>query len=79
MLEDYVGGYGLERMPNPPHLTRGFARTRRDQRLGCKAFSTFVDRRKFDRNAPRQATSKPHQHLFIDQVEVAPKSSGASD
>jgi len=50
----------------------------RDQLLACHGFSEFVDRGKFDRDAPRRPTSKVYRQLFTDEVEGVSKSSGAS-
>jgi len=67
----FIGDIGraLEKIPEAPCATCGFSRMCRDQLLACRVFSEFVDRGKFDRDAPRRPTSRIYRQLFAEEAE----------
>ena len=76
----FIGDIGgtLKQIPEAPCATCGFARMCRDQLLACGVFANFVDRGKFDRDAPRSPTSKISRQIFDDEGEGGDLSLGAS-
>lgn len=64
-----IAKFTLEKIPEAPCATCGFSRMCRDQLLACRVFADFVDRGKFDRDAPRRPTSKVYRQLFNDEAE----------
>jgi hypothetical protein len=62
-----ISRYTLEQIPEAPCATCGFSRMCRDQLLACRVFSEFVDRGKFDRDAPRRPTSRIYGQIFGDE------------
>lgn len=48
----------------PPCIACGFSRMCRDQRLACDVFEAFVERGRFDREAPRRPVSRIFRNLF---------------
>lgn len=59
----------LDQLPEAPCDTCGFSRMCRDQLLACGVFANFVDRGKFDRDAPRRPTSRIYRVVFGEERE----------
>jgi hypothetical protein len=63
----------------PPCIACGFSRMCRDQRLACAVFEAFVERGRFDKDAPRRPVARIFRNLFVTrEQEGGVQSLGAS-